>query len=121
MAAGHGQQQFEILVARAQVLVELFDVGAGQQVAAQQFERRLQMIMDVRERQMVRVGRQPIADHGGDGRQRAPFVAQPEQIGGCLVRQGGVHTVAAIVGRCFGPGDGLEHQRKQLRIGVRHA
>jgi hypothetical protein len=39
MTAGHRQQQLEILVARGQVFVELLDVGARQQVAAQQLER----------------------------------------------------------------------------------
>jgi hypothetical protein len=48
MAAGDRQQQLEILVARGQVFVELLDVGARQQVAAQQLERRPQVVVHVR-------------------------------------------------------------------------
>ena len=78
MTAGHRQQQLEILVARGQVFVELLDVGARQQVAAQQLERRTQVVVHVRERQHVGVVRQPVADHGDHRGQVAALVTQPE-------------------------------------------
>jgi hypothetical protein len=78
VTAGHRQQQLEILVARVQVLVELLDVGARQQVAAQQLERGLEMVVHVRERQHVRIAGEPVAHHGDHRGQRVAFVTQPE-------------------------------------------
>ena len=66
MTAGHRQQQLEILVARVQRLVEHVDVGARQQVAAQQLERGLQVIVHVGERQHVGIDLEAVADHGDD-------------------------------------------------------
>ena len=78
MTAGHRQQQLEVLVARGQRLVEHVDVGARQQVAAQQLERRLQVIVHVGKRQHVGIDLEPVADHGDDGGDAAVRVTQPE-------------------------------------------
>jgi hypothetical protein len=78
MAAGDRQQEFQVLVARRQVLVEFLDVGPRQQVTAQQFQRRPQVFLHVGQRQHVGVGGQPVAHHRGHGRERAAFVPQPE-------------------------------------------
>ena len=78
MTAGHRQQQLEILVARAQRFIERVDIGARQQVAAQQLERGLQVIVHVRERQHVGIARAAVADHGDDRGDAAARVAQPE-------------------------------------------
>jgi hypothetical protein len=125
MAAGHRQQQLEILVARGQVFVEFLDVGARQQVAAQQLERRPQVIVHVGERQQVGVAGQPVADHGHHRRERAAFVAQPEQIGRRLVGQGAVLAHGVRLPRGAGLRvelrDALQNQREQLRVGARDA
>ena len=67
MTAGDRQQQLQVLVARGQRLVEHVDVGARQQVAAQQLERGLQVIVDIGERQHIGIDLEPVADHGDDG------------------------------------------------------
>ena len=78
MTAGHRQQQLQILVARVQRLVEQVDVGARQQVTAQELERRLQVIVHVGKRQHVGIDPEAVADHGNDGGDAAGAVTQPE-------------------------------------------
>ena len=120
VAAGHRQQQLEVLVARAQVFVELLDVGARQQVAAQQLERGPQVVVHVGERQHVRIDASRLhttvttaASH--IAARRAARIDRPA-----------LRPAARSAGRRRSgrrrPGldlrDRLQHQREQVGIGV---
>ena len=78
MAAGHRQQQLQVLVARGQVFVEFLDVGARQQVAAQQLQRGPQVIVHVGEWQHVRVPASALHTTATTAASDAAIVTQPE-------------------------------------------
>ena len=120
VAAGHRQQQLEILVAGGQVLVEFLDVGARQQVTAQQLQRRLQVLEHVGERQQVRVLGLRAAHHGHHRgqRHRVRHAARIDRPGASSGRAACCPTRARVLERAFELRDGLQHQREQFRIGV---